>query len=301
MAYIAIDIGGSMIKAAVISASGDIIDRSAEKTPLNTYAALLKSLSSLVEWGQTVAPIEGVALSQPCVTDEETSQALSEGALIYIKGKNPAKDMGTMFDLPYSADNDGNCAALAEVWLGSAKDVSDMAFVVCGTGVGGAVVKNRVIHSGAHKFAGEFGIMITGFEQNTGVPIVWSDTGSTFALVKHYADTMNIAHDSVNGKQIFDLAESGDEIASACIREFYRMFAVGIHNVQHVYDPQVILIGGGISAREDIVDEINIELSKLYEHFKVAVSMPTVRRCTFEADANLIGAVYHHLNRHKSL
>ena len=300
MAYIAIDIGGSLIKAGILTSEGVFIDRMTRETPKEDYNSLLEVLVTLVEWAKASAEIQGIALSQPCVTDEQTALALSEGALVYIKGQNPAMDLGKRFSLPYSGENDGNCAALAEVWLGSAKDVSDMAFVVCGTGIGGALVKDRRVHSGNRKFAGEFGMMILETDRETNQPVMWSEIGSTHALVRQYAKQMGVSEDSVNGRIVFERAQAGDAVAAACIREFYRAFALGLHNLQHVYDPQVILIGGGISTREEIVDEINCELVKLQESFTLSTCMPLVRTTTFLADGNLIGAVYHHIASNSS-
>lgn len=295
MAFIAMDIGGSAIKASVITAEGEILKRMSVATPLESYKALLETLTALVNWGKGFEAIEGIALSQPCATDAHTGTALSEGALIYIKGENPAKDLGAHFGLPYSAENDGNCAALAELWIGSANDIGDMAFIVCGTGIGGALVKDRRIHSGSKNFAGEFGMMFIGYENTLNRPVMWSEIGSTQALVKQYSLKSHQDFEALNGKIVFERAESGDAVARSCIRAFYQSFARGIHNIQHVFDPEVVLIGGGISTRPELLDEINAELKSLYSQFELAASFPVLRRSSFLADGNMIGAVYHHL------
>lgn len=300
MAYIAIDIGGTQIKYGLITGEGTVMAKGLGNTPKEDYPALLETLKTVVHWGQEMAgkqavALEGIALSLPCATDHVSARALSEGALIYIKGENPAKDLGDYFKLPYSAENDGNCAALAEVWLGAAKDVSNMALVVCGTGIGGAVVIERKIQHGKKNCAGEFGMCITGFDE-AGKLVSWSLNGSTFALVKDYAHRAGVSVESVDGKQVFDLADNGNPLAIECVNRFYNHFVIGLHSVQHVYDPEIILIGGGISGREQLIYEIEKALDHLYSEFTEVLSRPEVRVCQFGAEANLIGAVYHHLN-----
>jgi len=295
MNYIAIDIGGTNIKAGIVTHEGDILEKMVAPTPQTSYDALIETLTDIVKWGKSIAQIEGIALSQPCVTDAKTADALSEGALIYIKNTNPAKTLGEKFGLPYSAENDGNCAALAEVWIGRAKEAANMALVVCGTGVGGAVVIDRKIIGGHNKFAGEFGMCITGFEAD-GSPVIWSKNGSTTALINHYASASGKDPKTLDGKKVFELADLGDEIAKSCVDNYFRIFAYGVHNIQHVYDPEVILIGGAISSRHDFVERVNHALDGIYSHLLGLMSRPQVAICACGADANLIGAVYHLLN-----
>lgn len=298
MAYIAIDIGGTQTKVGLVTAEGEILSRHLQKTPKGQYEALKETLIEVINWGLQEAArlgktVKGLAFSLPCATDHLTAQSLSEGALIYIKHENPAKDMGELFNLPYSAENDGNCAALAEVWLGGAKEVSNMALVVCGTGIGGAVVIDRKIQHGKRNCAGEFGMIITGFDE-AGQIVSWSLNGSTFALVKDYATRKGVAVEAVDGKMVFDLADGGDPLATQCVNRFYDHFVIGLHSLQHVYDPELILIGGGISSRKRLIEDLEAAMDRLYADYTEVLTRPEIQVCHFEADANLIGAVYHH-------
>ena len=295
MNYIAFDIGGSAIKAAIIDEKGTIIEKSSQPTPLTNLDDLIEHLVAIVKWAMSIAPIAGIAVSQPCVTDALTGQALSGGALGYIQGTNPAKILGDMFNLPHTAENDGNCAALAEIWIGNAKGINDLALVVCGTGIGGSVIVDKKIITGHRKFAGEFGFFITGFETD-GTPIIWSANGSTLALVKAYSKRSGKDVTTLDGKIVFDLAEAGDPDAVICVQNFYKIFAYGLHNIQHVCDPERILIGGAVSNRPDFIDRIVLELETLYEQVGGYMSGPTIVKCACGSDANLIGAVYHLLN-----
>jgi len=292
MNYIAIDIGGSSIKAAIVNSKGQLIEKMSLPTPTTNIDDLINELSTIVEWSQSLSTIEGIAISQPCVTDAKTGLSLSEGALVYIRDTNPAKVLGEKYKLPYAAENDGNCAALAEVWIGRGKNIDNFALVVCGSGIGGSVVLDKKIFHGDKKFAGEFGMCITEFDVE-GKPVVWSESGSTLALVRDYTNRTGNDIKLFNGKIVFNLAENGDKIAKQCVEKFYRTFAYGVHNVQHIFDPELILLGGAISARPDFVDRINKELDLLYTQLSGLMSQPSLAICACGADANLIGAVYH--------
>ena len=300
MNYLAIDIGGSAIKAGLVDMDGKVSIKTSRSTPMSCYGDLMATLSDIVDWAKTLGPIGGIAVSQPCVTDAQTAEALSEGALIYIKNQNMAKDLGEKYALPYAAENDGNCAALAEIWVGSGKHVNDLALVVCGTGIGGAVIIDRKIVAGKRKFAGEFGMAIMGTDGN-GRPFNWSEIGSTLGLVNHYARRSNKDPAGLNGKIVFERAEAGDEDAIFCIDYFFQIFAYGLHNIQHVYDPELILIGGAISERPDFVPRIEWALDALYAQMMGLMSRPSVAACGSGNDANLIGAVYHLLQKNENL
>lgn len=295
MNYVAMDIGGSAIKAGIISSRGEVLKKMSLPTPMGSLEELIDVLSEIVEWAMKETTIGGIGLSQPCATDAATGEALSEGSLIYIKDTNPSKILGEKYSLPYAAANDGNCAALAEVWIGNAKDVNNVALVVCGTGIGGSVLIDQKIISGKNNFAGEFGMFITGFDEDRN-PIIWSANGSTKALVDNYAKSAGKNPKMIDGKTVFSLSDAGDPTAKACVADFFKIFAYGVHNIQHSFDPDLILVGGAISARPDFVVQIDDALDVLYTHLNGVMSRPSLSVCAFGSDANMIGAVYHLLS-----
>lgn len=293
--YLAIDVGGSAIKVGILDEQGVIISKESFKTPRDTYENLMEKLAFAIKWGTNLQEIRGIAMSLPFVLDSVTGKVISEGPFPFILDKNIMTDLESVSGLPVTVENDGNCAALAEIWIGSAKDAQNIALIVSGTGIGGAVIQNRKVWHGKQYFCGEFGMTILGWNPD-GTPYTWSEVGSTFGLVKAYAKKKNLAVSEINGKVIFSKMDEGDEDARKCVDQFIRYFAQGVHNIQHTYDPELILIGGGISERQDLISRINDALATLYDGFGVKVSVPHVKKCTYGADANLIGALYHHLN-----
>ena len=166
--------------------------------------------------------------------------------------------------------------------------------MVCGTGIGGAIIKDGKIHHGKHLHGGEVGYML--MEESNGEYLNFSEVASTMSFVrkvrKHYND------DSWNGESIFEAAEKGDEVCRGAIDTFYKNLAKGIFNLQHIYDPEIILLGGAISNREDFIDRINEKLLIIREKINIDTLMPNIDTCTHKKDANLVGALANFLMEH---
>ena len=184
-------------------------------------------------------------------------------------------------------ENDANCAGLAEVWRGAAKGLQNVLFVVIGSGIGGAVIVDGKVRHGKHLFGGEFGYMLLKEDKT------FSDLGTAVNMAKRYSKRMELETE-LSGKEVFELAEQGDEIAEEEVETFYHYLAIGIYNLQYSFDPEKIIIGGGVSSKEGLLDELNVHLAKVVESAKIAPFIPEVAICEFQNDANLIGAVYNY-------
>ncbi|SDC23129.1 transcriptional regulator [Pelagirhabdus alkalitolerans] len=289
--YLAIDIGGTYVKYGLVTEEAAILESSKEKTPrdLEALLSLIKSIS------QQFSNYEGIAMSAPgAVADEGVIYGYS--ALPYIHGPNMKELISERTGVPVFIENDANCAGYAEVWKGSAKGKSDVLVMVIGTGIGGAIIKDGLIHKGAHLHGGEFGYMLLNNDIGQ-IEGVWSETASTYALVKHVAKQKNLDPDHVSGEEVFQWAQDGDEVSIKAIERFYKLLALGIYNLQYVYDPEVILVGGGISARDDLIDQINKRIDQILEKVEVAKVKPKIDICHFKQNANLLGAVQGYRKR----
>ena len=121
-----------------------------------------------------------------------------KGSLKYIKDQRIVSDLKATERLPIIIENDANCAALDEVWLGSAKENNDIVFLVIGTGIGGALIHNRKVVSGANLFAGEFGYGIHNFDYNHMCGDIWRLTSATQILVEKAAKVLGAEYNSLN-------------------------------------------------------------------------------------------------------
>ncbi|WP_077624431.1 ROK family protein [Sediminibacillus massiliensis] len=284
--YMAFDIGGTYMKHGIVNEQAEINDAGKVPTP-KSMEDFLDTICKIID-GKSCS-LAGVAVSAPGAVSEE-GIIYGSSALPYIHGPNVKKLLEEKTGLPVFMENDANCAALAEVWKGAAKNMKDALLVVIGTGIGGAVIKNRKLHKGANLHGGEFGYMVVDTGEN-GYK-TWSNTAATSSIIRRVAKTKGQKESELSGEQIFDLADQGDEICLKAIEEFYHMLAVGIYNLQYVYDPEVILIGGGVSARNDLIDHINEKLSIILSKVDIATVRPKIDVCHYRQHANLLGAVF---------
>jgi len=279
-----IDIGGTSLKVAVANEDAELFDH--QLLPVkDNFDDFINVIIEWVKEKQRKYEIEGVAISAPGAVDTKTGVIGGASALPYIHGPNFKDIIKERLGLPASIENDANCAALAEVYKGAAKQYQDVCFVVCGTGIGGAVIKNGKIHHGKHLHGGEFGyiIVVEGDEEQP----IYSELASTQAMVRRVEKRLP---GDWNGKKVFEEASGGNVICQEEIERFYHYLAVGIYNIQYIYDPELIVIGGAISQREDLCENIDRHIDILLDKVKIAHVKPKVVSCQYQGDANLIGA-----------
>lgn len=297
--YAVFDIGGTHVKWALMNDEADLLEKGKRNTPKDDLSELVELIHDQVQNLQRQHPLSGLALSCPGAVDSESGIIGGHSAVPYIHGFNFKQLLSQHIGLPVELCNDANAAGLAEVWRGVAKSCQDVCFVVCGTGIGGAVIKDKQLHEGHHLHGGEFGYMIMDYDQQSGKALTWSDVGATYILVKNVAKRLNMDPFQLNGETVFAWAEAGNTICQEEIDRFYRYFAMGIFNLQYMYDPEMIVVGGAISARDELVNEIDRRLDQLIEEIRFAKVKPLVKRCHYTGDANLIGALYHFLQRNR--
>lgn len=255
MNLIAIDIGGTTIKIATwINQKLKMVFTIDTPDNLDTF---YEELTDAVNEIKAKNKIDGVAISSPGAVNKKTGVIEGASAFPYIHNFKIVPELEKKFGLPVSIENDANCAALAELVDGSAKGCSSMAFLVIGTGVGGSIIINNQIWHGAHLYGGEFGFMIIDGQQ-------LSALASPVSMAKRYNEK--------TGKLIHALATA-------------------IYNIQHSFDPEKIIIGGGISQNQELIPLLNDEISKIRNKLNIATVKPILDICTLKNEANLRGAV----------
>lgn len=280
MSLLTIDIGGSSIKYAKFD-DGELTEKSSFPTPDN-IEDFYTELKKVSDGFKSRFDITGAAISSPGAVNKKTGVIEGASALPYIHNFDiHTKFEKEIFGLPVSIENDANCAALAEIEFGAARGLSDVLFVVLGTGVGGAVVMDGKIHHGKHLFGGEFGFMLMD-DKNS-----FSDLGTTIRMAERYNKRIGKELDAI---EIFELASQGDEIAQEEKEIFLFNVAKGIFNLTYSFDPECVVIGGGVSQADWLIPELQLQFDKILEIVDVATFVPDVLTCEFKNDANLIGA-----------
>ncbi|MDB6221846.1 ROK family protein [Lactobacillus amylovorus] len=275
----AIDIGGTTIKIATWK-DNQLQDKHAIDTPKDLdgfYEALTEEVNKI----KKDTKIEGVAISSPGAVNKKTGIIGGSSAIPYIHNFKIVDELEKRFGLPVSVENDANSAALGELAEGSGKGCDSMAFFVIGTGIGGALIINQKVWHGAHLFGGEFGYMIMGAH-------TLSELASPVAMANRYNERTG---KHLDGKTIFELADKDDPVASDERQTLIHALAVAIYNIQHSFDPEKIVLGGGISNNPELIPLLNKEIDRLRDDLDLVTLKPDIVLCKLKSDANLRGAV----------
>lgn len=282
-----VDIGGSGIKAAAITADGTFTRLPETPTP-GALPELFEHFAGLVD---AVPGCRGIAVSAPGAIDIDALRVHGSSAVPYIHDNDWPDVLSARTGLPLTMENDANCAGLAEVWYGSSSTPRTICTVVIGTGVGGSVIIDGRVQRGTHSHGGEFGYWAF-TDPDEGHLSSVSDTASTRALVNLVTEQ---AGGTWDGRRVFEAADAGDPVCLDVLERWYRRIALVVHTVQYAIDPEVILLGGGVSQRPTFLDELRHGLDWVYTELPFAKVHPQVGVCYFQADANLYGALAHFL------
>lgn len=286
--YICIDIGGTAIKYGVVQSGEipEIIQTDSCKTPENGTKILQKVFDIIEGLKRNCGQMEAVCISSAGIVNSEEGCILeaNDDLIPGYTGTKIADRVKEKFGIPCFVENDVNCAAMAEYYAGAAKGYHSMLMLTIGTGIGGAFIAGGKLLKGHTYSACEVGYM--NMEEGT-----FEEIAATSALVARTAKRLHKMTDEISGKWIFKQAQDGNEV---CIEEIDRMcdiLAKGISNICYVLNPEIVLLGGGISAQTDwLKPRIEMGMEKYL--------IPVIRKKTkldfakFKNQAGMIGAYY---------
>lgn len=287
--YIGIDIGGTRIKMGVVSALGEIIVRENVETS-SEGAAIINEISSFVIKYQKQYELKGVGISTPGIVKDDGYMQTS-GAIKDFKGINLKEKLQQIISLPISIENDAKCAAIAEKWLGGAKEYANFVCITLGTAVGGAIFINHQLYRGFGGIAGEFGVTLCDMGKNYAEENFSMKAGCVAGLCRDYS--YQVQKRVIDAEKIY-ASQANDEIARACIKRFNHHVGVLLVNIALSIAPEIIFIGGGISANKAAMDGIFEAYQQIINNYKVLglLDMPKLAVAHLHNDAGLLGAVY---------
>lgn len=280
MAILVFDMGGSAVKYGVWS-QDSLVSKGKFSTP-NTWEEMKAQLQQVRT--SVNEEIEGVGISAPGAVNAQERRIDGISAIPYIHGFDIYSELETAFGVPVTIENDANCAGMAEFYQGAGKEFQQAAFVVIGTGVGGTLFQNGELVRGAHLYGGEFGLMI--LDQGK----TFSQLGTAVQMAWRYCDRIGVDRATITGEEVFQRAEDGDAIAIEEVNKFYRYLAQGLFSIQFAFDPEVIIIGGGVSAKKGLLQEVDQRLKKMLADQALNDFVPLIKLCDYRNDANLVGA-----------
>ena len=271
MYSIGIDLGGTGIAAGLIDETGALLLKKSVPTLSGRGAgpviADIVSLCKSLTDGQSLSScdINSVGIGCPGTVDPTTGRILYATNLGFTDvpiGPLVAKEL----DLPVYIENDANCAALGESRFGAGRGSKYSVTITLGTGIGGGLIIGGAIYSGPFFGAGEFGhhiIKMGGEVCGCGAKGCWEAYASATALIRETVKGAKNNPNSlinriaggnfskINAKTPFDAALEGDAVAKEIVDDYLTHLSVGFSNIVNLLQPEIIVIGGGISGQGD--------------------------------------------------
>lgn len=251
---IGIDLGGTMIKYAIVSSDGEIIYQSSTLTPLDkgvngiVDAFIVAAKAAIDEASQRGVEISGIGIGTPGIVSKDGRTVVGGAENLPEWHNLPLADsLEASLGLPVAIMNDANAMALGESIFGAARNVSDAVFVTVGTGIGGAVMIDGSLWRGYNGRGMELGHISVDAGERTcacGGKGCLEMYASTSALVKRFKE---LTGNDADGRIIVSLYNSGDEKAIQAMTEHWRYLGRGITSFINIFSPQMVVVGGGIA------------------------------------------------------
>jgi fructokinase len=237
---IGIDLGGTKIEALALDAAGREVFRKRVPTPRGDYAATISAVNALVhEIGEGTV---GIGIPG---TESRATGLIKNANSTWIIGKPLAKDLEAALGQPVRLENDANCFALSEAADGAAKGAPVVFGVILGTGVGGGIVVDGKVIRGANAIAGEWGHNALPQPANQDFPLPPCYCGRA-GCIETYLSGPGLArdHEQVTGER---LATEQVVLHEKTMARYEERLARALASVINVLDPDVIVLGGGMS------------------------------------------------------
>lgn len=250
MNHIGIDLGGTKIEGICLDESFQVLERKRISTPQDNYSEILSSIKNLIMELKTTDSTIGICT--PGAISKNSGLIKNSNTQCLI-GKSLKEDLEQLVQQKVAMDNDANCFALAEAKMGAAKNYDIVFGVILGTGVGGGIILNGSIHHGRTNIAGEWGHHI--LHQN-GNKCYCGKNGCVETYISGPALEKRWMEISGKNQTLSDIVNNLESDQGQLWKnEFLENFSSSIANVIDILDPDVIILGGGVSNIRFLYDE----------------------------------------------
>lgn len=301
-----VDIGGTSVKMGLFDQEGQILEKWEIPTRKeNSGEEILPDIAKSIQEKDVEKSISkedilgiGMGVPGPITEDGRVLKCANLGWGIFSVAERVRELTGVE---KVKIGNDANVAALGEQWRGGGRGFDSIVMVTLGTGVGGGVVLNGKILTGANGAAGEIGHLpvkagetrVCGCGKRGCLEQYSSATGlmrKARELVEHTdKPSMMRDYEQLTGKEIFAAYEAGDALAAEVVEEFAEYLGLGLGQVAQVVDPQAFVIGGGVSKNGPVVTEVIKD--KYVKNVMFALQGTEFRLAELGNDAGMYGAV----------
>lgn len=265
-ARIGIDIGGTKIDALVLSPQGETQFEKRIATP-GDYTSLIAAVATLVGEAAGIAGADAaVGIGAPGSASPQTG-LWRNANMVFCNGRPLPADLAAAIPLPVRLENDANCFALSEAHDGAGAGHGVVAFITLGTALGGGLVIDGKLRSGPNAEAAEFGHLPLPWPNETEWPLLPCFCGKS-GCVEQYVSGTGLARDynaatgfSLKGAEIVARARAGERAAKAALERLADRFARLIASLVNTLDPDIFVVGGGLSSLPELVEELGARAS----------------------------------------
>lgn len=311
---LAVDIGGTAAKIGLADCRGNFL-RTAEyavdfdgyETPI--LDTVLKSCAEFLREADVDARrLSGVGVS--ATGSINTRKGTVDGGGIHIRnwiGSRIREEMEALLHVPVYVLNDANAAALGEMWMGAAAGRRDVVMLTVGTGIGGGIITDSRLLLGASGFAGEIGkMLLCGGEHSdsrggAGYLEEYASMAALVRTVRRAAEAGELGPDifptgEINGRRIFAELGKGNVRLERITDGWMDCIAAGIVSLVHVFNPEMVLLGGGVSAQKTLfIDRVRDKaLARMRPEFAGNLE---IAAAALANHAGMAGAVYYCMQR----
>ena len=291
--YLAIDVGGTSIKYAITDRNAEIIKINEIKTRRQP-GKLFESLDEIIS--PHLNQIAGIAMSFPGKINVEKGIVHIIATFKWICDLPLKSILEEKYGMPVWIENDGKCAALAEFWKGNLSGIENGMVIGLGTEIAGGIILNGKLYRGSNESAGEISSILSDFKN--------LDTKTRFGKIGGHKNLICAYNEKgigdIDSYELFERYGEGDETAMEVIGNYSKTIAAGIVTIQSVLDVEKFCIGGGISAQDALIAEIQ---NSVHDFFAVksseAINEPAIERCRFKNASGCVGAIYNFLTVEK--
>ena len=307
--YVGIDLGGTNIKAGVVTDEGKLLNKVTCKTnadrPMEDIIHDMGKLAAeaVKDAGLEVSDIEAIGIGSPGTPDNDEGLLVYSNNLPFVMAPM-RKLIREVIDLPVYIDNDANCAAMAEAVAGAAKGAKDSVTITLGTGVGAGVIVDGKIYSGFNQAGSEFGhtvLVSGGIDCPCGRKGCFEQYASATALARMTKEAAEANPDSLlnkvkgeegewNARIAFIAMREGDKVAAQVVDQYTDYLADGLANAINAFMPEVVIVGGGVCNEGDPLLKPVMEKTMSRPYFGPGVPKTRVAIAQMGNDAGIVGA-----------
>ncbi|XJS11545.1 ROK family glucokinase [Aerococcaceae bacterium WGS1372] len=292
---IAIDLGGTSAKLALMDLEGQILEKWSVVTDKNNKGQvivpnLINSIQEkLIDFNLTTNDILGIGMGSPGSVNHIDKTVIGAYNLNWTEKQLIGKAFEEAFSIPFYIENDANIAAMGEQWKGAGNNDKDVVMVTLGTGVGGGIVVEGELLHGSTGTAGEIGHITVDpdsmIECTCGkrgcLEAVASATGIVNLAIHYLANydgetalkDLLQEEDVLSSKDIFSYAAKGDELSSFIVDKFCKYLGLAVSHLANTLNPSKIVLGGGVSQAGEV-------LRSKVDQYSKEFMFPTIRPVT---------------------